>query len=114
MSIGHRDTDNLVRDNDIRRSGKGGVLFRPERGKAFAPHRNRLENNRIVDSGPADAAAVDVQGEAESITLTRNEVRETRQPMKRVGVRIGEKTKEIQLVDNKIEGFATAVSDLRK
>lgn len=42
ISIGHRDTDNTVHNNDIRRSGKVGVLFRPERGKAFAPHRSRL------------------------------------------------------------------------
>ena len=34
--------------------------------------------------------------------------------MSRIGVRIGEKTKGIQLVENKIEGFATAVADLRK
>src|SRR5262249_13739337 len=30
ISIGHRDTDNLIRDNDVVRSGKVGVLFRPE------------------------------------------------------------------------------------
>src|SRR5262245_33208938 len=69
VSIGHRDTDNLIRDNDVVRSGKVGVLFRPERGQAFAPHRNRVEKNRIVDSGPDDGVGVDVQGETESITL---------------------------------------------
>ena len=80
MSIGHRDTNNLVRDNDITGSGKVGVLFRPERGKAFAPHRNRIENNRIVDSGPEDGIAIDVQGETDSILLARNEIRESRMP----------------------------------
>jgi Right handed beta helix region len=114
ISIGHRDTDNLIRDNTVRGSGKVGVLFRAERGKAFAPHRNRLENNRIFDSGPDTGVAVDVQGETESITLTRNEIRESRQPMARIGVRIGKQTKEVNLVDNTIEGFATAVADLRK
>ncbi len=29
ISIGHRDTDNLIADNDVLRSGKVGVLFRP-------------------------------------------------------------------------------------
>ena len=38
------------------------MLFRPERGKAFAAHRNRLEENRILDSGPDNGVAVDVQG----------------------------------------------------
>jgi hypothetical protein len=114
ISIGHRDTDNLIRDNIIRRSGEVGVLFRTEGGKSFAPHRNRVEGNRILDTGDGKAVAVDVQGEVESITVARNEVRETRAPMKRVGVRIGEKTKDVHLVDNKIEGFAVPVADLHK
>jgi Right handed beta helix region len=114
LSIGHRDTDNLIRENTIAGSGKAGVLFRPERGKAFAAHRNRLEDNRIVDSGGEQGIGVDVQGETENVTLKHNEIRETRQPLNRIGVRLGPKTKEISLVDNKIEGYATPVDDLRR
>jgi hypothetical protein len=113
ISIGHRDTDNCIRDNDVRRSGKVGVLFRAE-GKAFSPNRNRLENNRIVDSGPQDGVGVDVQGETESVLIARNTIQETRQPLSRVGVRIGAKTRDVQLVDNRIEGYTVAVSELRK
>jgi hypothetical protein len=114
VSIGHRDNNNLIVDNEISNSGKVGVLFRPERGKAFAPHRNRVENNRIVNSGPDEGIAVDVQGETESIVLAKNDIRETREPLKRIGVRMGAQTRDIQLVDNRIEGFSTAVQDLRK
>ncbi len=114
VSIGHRDNNNLVCDNDIIESGKVGVLFRPERGKAFAPHRNKIENNRIVDSGPEEGIAVDVQGETDSILLARNDIRESRMPMKRVGIRLGPQAGQVELVDNKIEGLAVAVSDLRK
>jgi hypothetical protein len=113
VSIGHRDTNNIVFDNQILRSGKAGVLFRPERGKAFAPHRNRIEKNEIVDSGPDDGVALDVQGETESITIQRNNIRETRKPMARIGIRIGPQTADVQLAENRIEGFATAVADLR-
>lgn len=109
VSIGHRDTDNLIRENEIARSGQAGVLFRPERGKDFAPHRNRLENNRIVDSGPDDGVGIDVQGEVESILISRNEIRETREPMSRVGVRVGKGTRDIELVANTIEGFSKDV-----
>lgn len=109
VSIGHRDTDNLVRDNEIRRSGQAGVLFRPERGKEFAPHRNVIERNHIVDSGDAKGVGVDVQGQVESITLMKNRIEETRDPMERIGVRIGAETKDIRLVDNRIEGYAQAV-----
>jgi hypothetical protein len=114
ISIGHRDTDNLIRANDVLRSGKVGVLFRPERGKAFAPHRNRLEKNRIVDSGPGDGVGIDVQGETESVTLTENRLRETRKPLSRVGIRIGARTRDVRLIDNTMDGFAVDLSDLRK
>lgn len=113
VSIGHRDNNNLICDNEITGSGKAGVLFRPERGKAFAPHRNRVENNRIVNSGPADGVAVDVQGETESIVLAKNDIRETRDPQQRIGIRIGAQTKGVDLVENRIEGFSMAVQDLR-
>jgi nitrous oxidase accessory protein NosD len=114
VSIGHRDTDNLIRDNEIVRSGKVGILFRPERGKAFAAHRNRIENNRVLDSGPDNGIGIDVQGETERITLAGNRLRETRKPLARVGIRLGVRTGEVALADNHIDGFAVPVVDLRK
>lgn len=114
ISIGHRDTDNVIRGNEVARSGKVGVLFRPERGKAFAAHRNRVEDNRIVDSGGEAGIAIDVQGETGNLVFVRNELRETRAPEKRIGVRLGAKTGEVELSDNRIEGFSQRVADLRK
>jgi len=108
VSIGHRDTDNVVRDNTIRSSGKVGVLFRNETN-AFAGHRNRIERNQIIDSGPDDGVGVDIQGETEGVTIVRNEVRETRGPSKRVGIRVGAKARAISLLDNRVEGCAEAV-----
>ncbi|HVX12964.1 MAG TPA: right-handed parallel beta-helix repeat-containing protein [Pirellulales bacterium] len=109
VSIGHRDTHNVICDNDIAESGETGVLFRPERGKEFAPHRNRLERNRIVDSGTEKGIGVDVQGQTEAITIARNEIRETRQPLARIGVRIGSETRDVTLADNRIEGFSRSI-----
>ena len=90
-----------------------GVLFRPERGKDFAPHRNVVENNRIIDSGEKEGIGVDVQGQVESITLKKNEIRETREPAKRTGVRVGPETKDVKLIENRIEGFSTKVDKPR-
>ena len=106
----HRQPDPRQRRH---RLDPGRRAFPPERGKAFAPHRNRVENNRIVDSGPEDGIAIDVQGEVESITLTKTRSAKTRAPEKRVGVRIGKDTRDIQLQGNAIEGVAEKVVDLR-
>jgi nitrous oxidase accessory protein NosD len=111
ISIGHRDTDNLIRDNTVRSSGKVGVLFRDEI-RSFAGHRNRLEENRIVDSGPEDGIGVDVRGETEGVAIVRNEVRETRGPSRRVGIRIGPKTQAITLAENRIDGYDKDLIDL--
>jgi len=114
VSLGHRDTDNLVVDNQIVGSRETGVLFRPERGKDFAPHRNRLERNRIVDSGQDEGIAVDVQGETEACKIIDNHIEETRAPLKRIGIRLGRETRAIEVRDNQIAGVAHQVTDLRE
>ena len=116
VSIGHRDTDNIVRDNVIKNSGLAGVLFRPERGPSFAGHRNRIERNEIVNSGGDEGVGIDIQGGTESIELTDNRVLEKRGAAKRVGIKLGADTKNIRLTNNQTEGFAapTSVVDLRQ
>jgi len=113
ISIGHRDNENLIVENDVLRSGKVGVLFRAERGKDFAPHRNRLERNRIVDSGSEAGVAVDVQGETQEVAISGNQIQETRAPAQRVGIRLGPMTSEITLTDNRVVGFSRDIEDLR-
>ena len=110
ISIGHRDTDNFILNNDVMRSKKGGIVFRSDkRGKDFGPHRNRVEKNRIVDSGNETGIGVEVRGNIRDITLKANEIRETRGEQQRVGVHVGEETQDVKLIDNKIEGFKTPV-----
>ncbi|QEH37465.1 Pectate lyase superfamily protein [Aquisphaera giovannonii] len=112
VSLGHRDTDNVVRDNAIVRSGRVGVLFRDER-REFAAHRNRIENNRIADSGPADGIGIDVQGQTEGVAITGNEIRESRGPASRIGIRVGTSAKDVTLAGNRIEGFGRDLADQR-
>jgi parallel beta helix pectate lyase-like protein len=114
ISIGHRDTENLIVSNLVQASGKAGVLFRPERGKDFAPHRNRLERNRIIDSGPETGIAIDVQGQTQEVTIAANEIRESRGPAQRVGIRIGAQTSEIKLEKNQFAGLMKEVENLAK
>ncbi|HOZ47740.1 MAG TPA: right-handed parallel beta-helix repeat-containing protein [Candidatus Hydrogenedentes bacterium] len=113
ISIGHRDNENVIRGNEVCRNGRAGVVFRPERGKGFAAWGNLLEANRIVDNGADDGVGIDIQGTTESVVLERNEVRETRGPASRVGVRLGPESRDVRMVDNQIDGFARPVEDLR-
>ncbi|MHC5540863.1 right-handed parallel beta-helix repeat-containing protein [Singulisphaera rosea] len=112
ISIGHRDTDNLVRRNSIARSGQVGILFRDEI-TAFAPHRNRFEQNQVIDSGPDDGVGIDVRGTTEGVTLAQNEVSESRSPMSRIGIRLGAKTRDITLNENKITGYSVDFTQMK-
>jgi nitrous oxidase accessory protein NosD len=113
LTFGHSDSDNLIRDNDIRRSGLAGIYFRGG-NKAFAPHRNRIERNRIVDSGGDKGIAIDINGETESVAIIKNELREKRVPASRIGISIAAETRDIRYQDNQIKGFSVPISDLRK
>ena len=79
ISIGHNDTDNVMRNNVISNSGQIGILFRDDaRGQDFWANRNVIENNRIVNSGGDDGVAIDVTGQTKDITITGNEIRDDR------------------------------------
>lgn len=112
MSIGHCDTDNLIRDNQILRSGQVGVLFRDEQ-RSFAAHRNELRTNLIQDNGGDEGIGIDVQGTTDSVKLESNRIVESRGPAKRTGIRIGKQATTLHLTQNTIEGFAHQLLDLR-
>jgi len=57
--------------------------------------------------------AIDIQGQTKDAKIIRNEIRETRQPMNRTGIRISATAQRIELADNMIEGFARTVVDQR-
>src|SRR5690606_34206050 len=89
ISIGHNDTDNVMRDNDVTGSGKVGILFRDEsRGQDFWPNRNLVEHNRITNSGDENGIAIDIQGQTKDVRIVGNQIQETRAPMNRTGIRI--------------------------
>lgn len=112
ISVGHRDTDNLIRNNEIRGSAEVGILFRKERGVHYQPHRNRVESNQIIGVGKETGVGIDIQGPTQQITIKGNEIRETAS-LKKTGIRISAEASQITLAENRIEGFSAAVVDLR-
>ena len=115
VSIGHNDTDNMMRRNVIRNSGQFGVLFRNEdRGQDFWPNRNVLESNIIENSGGPDGVAIEVMGRVRDLTFSGNTIRETREAAQRVGIRIAAETGAVTLTENTFSGLSADVIDRRK
>ena len=114
ISIGHNDTDNVMRGNTVINSGRIGILFRDDsRGSDFWANRNRVEKNRIVNSGGEDGVGIDVQGNTKDVAIIGNVLKEMRPASKRIGIRISAQARRIDLAENRIEGFAQAVQDER-
>lgn len=110
ISIGHRDTDNLVTANTIRDSKVNGLLFRPERGPSFAGHRNRFDGNIFLNNAATGGAVVDIQGGTEDIQIKDNTFTETRPGITTRSVQQGSDTKNITITGSKLEGVQQPVT----
>ena len=115
ISIGHKDTDNVLRENQVRANQQDGVFFRNET-VGMAGHRNRLEENLIENNGGKDTASgIRVRGETKDLIFRNNIIRDTRPAEARrqtVGIRIEEPAGEVTLEGNQIEA-KTKVEDKR-
>jgi hypothetical protein len=116
ISIGHKDTDNLLRKNQVRLNRQDGVFFRNET-LGMAGHGNRLEENLIENNGVGQAAAgIRVRGETRNLHFKNNTIRDTRQGSQRqqlVGIRLEERVGPVIIEGNQIDA-PDAIEDRRK
>ena len=115
ISIGHRDTDNVMRHNLVRNSGKVGIFFRPEEPVIRAAHRNVVESNTIENAGTPDAPGIgiDLAAAVDRVVLRANRITNPEGGHMQTGVRISEAVTDLTLEGNRIEGVACEVEDLR-
>ena len=115
ISIGHKDSDNLLQGNQVVRNGSNGVFFRDE-ADGMSPHRNRLKNNVIEDNGKdAGTAGIRVRGEPSGLIFEANVIRDTRagaQKTQTVGILVEDRVGPVQLESNRIEA-GTKIEDRR-
>ncbi|MGA2499205.1 MAG: right-handed parallel beta-helix repeat-containing protein [Tepidisphaeraceae bacterium] len=72
ISIGHKDTDNLLRHNRVIGNKRDGICFRDE-SVGMAAHRNRLEENTIENNGQAgEVAGIRIMGQTNDLVLRNN------------------------------------------
>ena len=106
ISIGHKDTDNLIQNNRVLANAADGIFFRNE-SEGMAGHRNRIEDNLIENNGAKEpAAGIRVRGETRDLILRNNTIRDTRPAGERrqtTGIRIEEKAGPITTESNEIQ-----------
>ena len=106
ISIGHKDSDNLIHGNQIRLNHQDGIFFRNET-LPMAAHRNRLEENIIENNGEGEeVAGIRIRGQTNDLVLKNNIIRDTREgeaQKQTVGIRIEEQVGRITLSGNRIQ-----------
>ncbi len=118
ISIGHRDTDNVIRDCTIENNGEVGILFRApaDDNEFLAGHRNTIENCIITDNGKEKkGTGVDIAKLTHDITLKNNRIGNTAKPYRQqTGIRISNNSKGIILEGNTFINSPVKTEDLRR
>jgi len=115
ISIGHKDSDNLLRGNHVSGNGSNGVFFRDETA-GMSPHRNRLKENVIEDNGrESGTAGIRIRGEPSGLIFEDNVIRDTRSgslQTQTVGILVEDRVGPVSIQTNRIEA-STAIDDRR-
>jgi hypothetical protein len=114
INIGHRDTDNIMRGNTVRRCAKGGLVYRPDPPHQAA-HNNLVEGNLFEDIGTIETpgCGIDIGGPVHGNVLRGNRIVCTRPGLMGMGIRIGATAGQNTIASNVVEGIPVAVEDLR-
>ncbi|MCX8109259.1 MAG: right-handed parallel beta-helix repeat-containing protein [Verrucomicrobiae bacterium] len=110
VSIGHKDTDNIVRNNIIVGNGRGGVYWRAE-SEPMAAHRVRFEDNIVRDN---HGCGLFVDGATHHTIIRNNLIEDTGPGVQKVGVRIGKRAGDVLLEGNKIRAGIEILDEREK
>jgi hypothetical protein len=117
ISIGHRDTDNLIKGCKIEGNGEVGIFFREPNGdNAFcAGNRNTIEDCDINDNGSNKSGiGIDIGWLTEDIIIKGNHIGNSNvQNQQKTGIRISENAKRITLEENTFIDSPVEIEDLR-
>jgi len=113
ISIGHRDTDNIIQNCTIESNGELGIIFRDE-PEFTAGHRNIIQNCTIRNNGPEkNGIGIDIQGQTNDITIRNNKFENTAGGKQQTAIRINKEAKQITVQDNTFVNCPVEVDDLR-
>lgn len=110
MSIGHKDSDNVVRNNTIVGNKRGGVYWRAEQ-EPMAAHRVRFENNVVRDN---HGWGIFIDGVTHGTILRSNLIEDTSAGLQKIGIRIGKRVGEVVLEGNTVSASTQLLDEREK
>jgi parallel beta-helix repeat protein len=115
LSIGHKDTDNVIRENLIKKNGRYGILFRHELPQMGA-HRNLIEGNTIQDNGAPHhrGYGIMIESDVQQVTITENTIGNSEPEANQVFSIYSKSAHEVTFVGNKVDSNLAEFGSLRK
>lgn len=117
ISIGHRDTDNLIKGCTIENNGNVGIYFREPGGieKFRAGNRNAIEDCDINNNGTdGNGIGIDIGWEITDISIRGNRIgNNDGQGRQQTGIQISKDAKRITLEENSFSDSPVEVDDHR-
>lgn len=110
MSIGHKDSDNVVRNNTIIGNKRGGVYWRSET-EPMAAHRITFENNIVRDN---QDWGLFVDGATRGTIIRGNTIEDTGAGRQKTGIRLGKNTGDVVLDNNTIKADNQLIDERQK
>ena len=114
ISIGHRDTDNLIQNSLIENNKEVGILFRKdEDDDFFAGNRNLIRNCIIKDNGSDNKGiGIDVRKGTKDITFENNKFINSQNGNQKTGIQISKDAERIKSAGNTFERTDTEIKNL--
>lgn len=110
ISIGHKDSDNFVRNNTVIGNARGGVLWRAE-AEPMAAHRVTFENNVVRDN---QGAGLVVDGATTGTIIRNNTIEDTGAGRQKTGIRLGKRAGDVLLEGNTIKAETNVIDERGK
>ena len=107
MSIGHKDSDNVVRGNTIVGNRQGGVYWRAET-EPMAAHRIAFEGNTVRDN---EGWGLFVDGATVGTVIRSNVIEDSGAGRQKTGIRIGRDAGDLVLEGNSIKAANQVVDE---
>ncbi|MCA9217044.1 MAG: right-handed parallel beta-helix repeat-containing protein [Planctomycetales bacterium] len=110
MSIGHKDSENIVRGNTIVNNKRGGVYWRNE-SKPMAAHNVTFEKNLVRDN---EDWGLFVDGVTSGTIIRHNVIEDAGAGKQSTGIRLGKKVGDVVMDGNRITATHQVIDDREK
>ena len=106
ISIGYRDTDNLIQGCTFENNGKTGILFREAKVDFEGAHRNVVTSCVIKDNGGSDGdgIGIDIRGYNHDLVITENDLVNSAEGHQASGIRVFPEAQRVNLQGNRFKG----------